>query len=180
MKHKGLLLDRDGVVNRDTGYVGRREDFVFMPGLFPLLRTMRDRGYRIAIVTNQSGVARGYFSAEDYHTLTDWMLGELGRENIVIDLVLASFEHPEAEVVAHRRGSYWRKPNPGMIMEAALRLDLDLPRSIMIGDSPRDMVAAQAAGVGQYYLLGEAATKDAATYRRLTSLSQLVPMLPSG
>ena len=149
MKYKGLLLDRDGVVNRDTGFIGRREDFVFMPGLFPFLRTMRDQGYRIAIVTNQSGVARGYFTAADYYALTEWMLAELAKEKIVIDLVLASFEHQDAALPNHRRGSFWRKPNPGMILEAALRLNLDLSRSILIGDSQRDIEAGEGAGVGR-------------------------------
>lgn len=177
MKSKGLLLDRDGVVNRDTGFIGRKEDFVFMPDLFPFLRRMRDQGYRIAIVTNQSGVARGYFSAADYNELTRWMLAELAAEGITIDLVLASFEHQDAKATVYRRGSYWRKPNPGMIFEAGLRLDLDLSRSIMIGDSARDIIAAQAAGVGQCYLLSDDAQTKMVGATSVSSLLQLQHML---
>ena len=176
MKAKGLLLDRDGVVNRDTGFIGRKEDFVFIPDLFPFLRRMRDQGYRVAIVTNQSGVARGYFTATDYYDLTCWMLAELAAEGITIDLVLASFEHQEAKTEEYRRGSYWRKPNPGMILEAALRLDLDLSRSIMIGDSARDITAAQAAGVRRLCLYGDDDKQEKEGTVRITSYMQLVEM----
>lgn len=155
MRSKGLLLDRDGVINLDQGYVGRREDFAFMPGLFPFLRKMQDEGYKLAIVTNQSGVARGYYSVDDFNQLTTWMLAELAKESIHIDAVLASFEHAEGSVPELRRGSYWRKPNPGMMLEAALRLNLDLEQSIMIGNEQKDAEAARAAVVGKIFLLAE-------------------------
>ncbi|MDD5586267.1 MAG: HAD family hydrolase [Alphaproteobacteria bacterium] len=150
---RGLFLDRDGVVNVDRGYVGAREKFAFMPGLFPFLRAAHDKGYRLVIVTNQSGVARGLYTAADHEDLTAWMLESLRREGIGIDLALACFEHPEGTVDPFRRQCFWRKPNPGMILEAAGRLRLDLARSAMIGDQPRDMQAAQAAGVGKCLLL---------------------------
>jgi len=147
-KQRGLLLDRDGVVNIDRGYIHTRAAFTFMLGLFPFLRIAQDRGYRLAIVTNQAGVARDLYSVRAYEDLTAWMLEALRSEGITIDLVLACFEHPDGVVEPYRRESFWRKPNPGMILEAAQRLRLDLARSIMIGDTKRDMEAAQAAGVG--------------------------------
>ena len=149
MLQRGLLLDRDGVINVDHAYVGTREHFTFMPDLFPFLRTAQDKGYRLAIVTNQSGVARGLYTAQDYEALTSWMLAEFRREDIMIDLVLACFEHKDGKIPPHNRPSFWRKPNPGMILEAAQRLNLDLSRSIMLGDNERDIQAAQAAGVGR-------------------------------
>ncbi len=148
MRRRGLLLDRDGIVNIDTGYVGTRERFVFQVGLFPFLRASQDRGYRLAIVTNQAGVARGYYTRDGYEELTAWMLDALRQEGISVDLVLACFTHRDGVVPELRRDSFWRKPNPGMILEAALRLNLDLPRSAMIGDSEKDMIAALQAGVG--------------------------------
>lgn len=151
---RGLFLDRDGVINRDDGYVGRSDRFAFMPHLFPFLREAQDRGYRLAIVTNQSGVARGFYSAEAFETLTGWMLGRLREEGIAIDLALACFEHPEGKVEAYLRESFWRKPNPGMILEAVQRLRVDPARSIMLGDSSRDLEAARAAGIGRLWLLG--------------------------
>lgn len=155
MLHRGLLLDRDGVVNIDHGFVSKSADFAFVPGLLPFLRTMQDRGYRLAIVTNQSGVSRGLYTIADYEDLTLWMLKEFQREGIQIDLVLAAFECKEGVIPAMARDSYWRKPNPGMILEAAQRLQLDLRKSIMIGDKPRDMQAALTAGVGTCLLMSE-------------------------
>lgn len=149
MHQRGLLLDRDGVINVDFNYVHRPDQFVFMPGLFPALRMAQDRGYRLAVVTNQSGVARGLYSAAAYEHLTAWMRDALRREGIEIALVLACFEHRDGAVPALARDSYWRKPNPGMVLEALQRLRLDPARSTMVGDHPRDLQAAAAAGIGQ-------------------------------
>jgi len=147
-KNRALLLDRDGVVNVDCGYVGSIGRFEFMPGLFVFLRAARDLGYRLAILTNQSGVARGMYSAQDHEAVTDHMLAELRREKIAIDLNLVCFEHPEGTVGVYARESFWRKPNPGMVLEAVRRLDLDPARSVFIGDNWRDMQAAQGGGIG--------------------------------
>jgi len=151
-KNRVLFLDRDGVVNVDRGFVHNRDQFEFMPGLFPFLRAARDDGFRLAIVTNQSGVARGLYTERDYEALTEWMLAALGKEGVSIDLVLACFEHKDGAVDTYRRESFWRKPNPGMILEAAQRLRADLPRSAMIGDNERDALAARTAGVGKILL----------------------------
>jgi len=148
-KNRALLLDRDGVINVDHGYVGSVARFAFMPALFPFLRAVRDLGYRLAIATNQSGVARGLYTVADYDRVTAHMLAELKRENISIDLTLACFEHPEGNIAPYARESFWRKPNPGMILDAIRRLDLDPARSAFLGDNLRDMQAAQAGGIGK-------------------------------
>ena len=150
---RGLLLDRDGVVNTDRGYVGSREQFEFMPGLFPFLRAVTDRGFRLAILTNQSGIARGLYTEKDFENLTGWMLAELGRQGVAVDLVLGCCEHPEGTVAAYARESFWRKPNPGMVLEAVQRLRLDPARSAFLGDQPRDLDAAALGGIGQRLLL---------------------------
>ena len=147
--YRGLLLDRDGVINVDRGFVGSIDQFDFMSGIFPFLRAARDKGYRLAILTNQSGVARGYYSVTDYERVTTHMLSELRREKIDIDLTLACFEHAEGMVPTYARDSFWRKPNPGMVLEAIRRLDLDPARSAFLGDNLRDMQAAQSGGIGQ-------------------------------
>ncbi|MGB9151522.1 MAG: HAD family hydrolase [Alphaproteobacteria bacterium] len=147
-KNRALLLDRDGVINLDHAYVGTIDRFEFMPGLFPFLRAVRDLGYRIAILTNQAGVARGKYSENDYASLTAYMLAELRREQIPVELVLACFEHPDGTVPAYTRESFWRKPNPGMVLEAVRRLDLDPATSAFLGDNLRDMQAAQSGGIG--------------------------------
>ncbi len=160
MKRRGLLLDRDGVINEDYGYISSFDRFDFKPEIFPFLRGAIDRGFRLAIVTNQSGVARGYYSEEDYENLTARIKEVLAGEGIVLDLVLASFTHPDGIEGTLRRVSFWRKPNPGMILEAAQKLNLDLSRSVMIGDKESDMRAALAAGVGASYWLGGEGTLD--------------------
>jgi len=147
MKRRGLLLDRDGVINIDRGYIGRREDFEFVSGIFPFLRAAQDLGFRLTIITNQAGVAYGLYTAADYEKLTAWILKEFAKEGIAIDLVLAAFEHAEGKVAAYRRESFWRKPNPGMVLETIQRLDLDPARSVFLGDHERDMQAAEAGGI---------------------------------
>lgn len=154
-KRKLLLLDRDGVLNEDTGFVSRPEDFRFKEGVFPFLRAASDSGYTLAIVTNQSGVARGLYDEAAYWALTDWYLDALRQEGIAVALVLACFFHPtEAILPAYARASFWRKPAPGMVLEAALRLEGDLSRSVLLGDARRDCEAGLAAGVGACLWLG--------------------------
>ncbi len=155
MKRRGLLLDRDGVINIDHSYVRRREDFQFLPGLFPFLRTAQDMGFRLAVLTNQSGVARGFYTEEDYNVLTGWMRSELAREGIALDLILACFEYTQGTLPAYTRDSFWRKPNPGMVIEAVQCMNLNPARSAMIGDKLSDMQAAQSAGIGLRILLGD-------------------------
>ncbi|MDR3451106.1 MAG: HAD family hydrolase [Alphaproteobacteria bacterium] len=147
-KRRGLILDRDGVINIDRGYVGSVTQFDFMPGLFPFLRAAVDKGYLLAVATNQSGVARGFYSEQDYEAVTAHMLAELRRETIDISLTLACFAHPEGKIAPYAFESFWRKPNPGMVLEAVRRLDLEAGRSAFLGDALRDMQAAQGGGIG--------------------------------
>ncbi len=147
-------MDRDGVINEDHGYISSFDHFNFKPEIFLFLRRAIDLGFRLAVVTNQSGVARGYYAMQDYEALTVRMVEALAKEGISLDLILASFTHPEGIEKSLCRASFWRKPNPGMILEAGLRLGLDLGRSIMIGDKRSDAQAGLAAGVGSVYWLG--------------------------
>jgi len=154
---RGLLLDRDGVVNVDRGYVGTIEQFEFTPGLFPFLRAATDHGYRLAILTNQSGVARGLYREDDFHALTAWMLDQLQKQGLSINLMLGCCEHPEGSVLPYARESFWRKPSPGMVLEAVQRLHLDPVNSAFLGDQPRDMEAARLGGIGHQLLLNASA-----------------------
>jgi D-glycero-D-manno-heptose 1,7-bisphosphate phosphatase len=147
-KNRALLLDRDGVINIDHAYVGAADRFEFTPGLFAFLRAARDLGYRLAILTNQSGVARGMYDEKAYAQVTAYMLTALQREQIPVELTLACFEHPEGAITAYARESFWRKPNPGMVLEAIRRLDLNPAHCAFLGDNLRDMQAAQSGGIG--------------------------------
>lgn len=179
MPCRALLLDRDGVVNVDHGYVAAREDFVFLDGVFDLARHAVDRGYRVAVITNQSGLARGYFTEDAFHELTAWMRGQFRARGVDLAGVFHCPYHRDGTVERFARDSFWRKPNPGMILEAARRLDLDLAGSAFVGDQPTDMEAGRAAGVGIRALLpGVEATPDAsAATMTIHRHADLVPYL---
>ena len=181
MPYRALLLDRDGVVNVDHGYVASRDRFAFMDGIFPLTRHAMDRGFRIAVVTNQSGIARGYFTEAEFLDLSDWMRSAFQAQGVTLAGVFHCPYHRDGVVERYARDSFWRKPNPGMILEAAQRLDLDLTRSAFLGDQPTDMAAAQAAGVGLRALLSGAETADGsratAASLTVTGVAGLIPHL---
>ncbi|WP_343614676.1 HAD family hydrolase [Novosphingobium sp.] len=153
-KRAALLLDRDGVINEDRGYVHRMEDFAFMPGVFELVREARQRGMAVMVVTNQSGIGRGLYSEADFASLTGWMMDRFAEAGAPIDRVYHCPYHPTAGQGQWRADHPWRKPAPGMLLQAAEDFDLDLSVSAMIGDNSSDMQAAQAAGVGCRILIG--------------------------
>lgn len=140
MKRKALFLDRDGVINIDKGYVYKIEDFEFVDGIFELCAYYQQQNFLIFVVTNQSGISRGYYTEEDFNTLTNWMLKEFMKRNITISKVYHCSDHPDITGPSERR-----KPNPGMLFEAAKEFELDLKESVMIGDKESDMEAAKRA-----------------------------------
>lgn len=142
-----MFLDRDGVLNVDHGYVFRPADFEPIEGVFDALRCAALRGYALIVVTNQSGIGRGYFTAADYSILEAHMVRLFAAEGIELEAIYHCPHHPDA-------GCDCRKPKPGMIVRAALEHDIDLARSAMIGDKPSDARAARAAGVGMTALVG--------------------------
>ncbi len=150
---KALFLDRDGVINEEVGYLYRPADVRFLPGLVPLLQTAQHLGYRLVVVTNQSGIARGLYTEEDFHHLMDHMRAELARDGITLDAVYFCPFHPTHGTGPYLREHPDRKPGPGMLLRAADDLALDLGTSLMIGDRCSDIAAANAAGVRQAFLL---------------------------
>ena len=142
-----LFLDRDGVVNVDHGYVGTRESFEWMPDAREAIRAATDAGWHVFVVTNQSGVARGYYDEAAVIALHDWMAGEVRRAGGTIDDIRYCPFHEEATVAAYRRASDWRKPAPGMLLDLMRKWELDPARCIFVGDQETDMLAARAAGI---------------------------------
>ena len=178
MAHKALLLDRDGVVNIDHGYVGDIGRFTFMDGIFTLARHAVDRGFRVAVITNQAGIARGYFTEAAFLELSDWMRKMFLAQGVELAGIFHCPYHRSGKIERYARDSFWRKPNPGMILEAARRLDLDLSRSVFLGDQPTDMAAAQAAGVSRRIMMAEAGTPpESAATLTIRHLSDLIPHL---
>lgn len=147
-RRPALFLDRDGVINIDHAYVSRPEDFEFVDGIFELCRTASRLGYLIFVVTNQAGIGRGYYSEQDFLKLTEWMCGVFNAQGVVIDKVYFCPSHPEHGVGQYKVDSPYRKPGPGMILQAAEEFDVDLARSVVVGDKETDIQAGVAAGVG--------------------------------
>jgi D-glycero-D-manno-heptose 1,7-bisphosphate phosphatase len=145
---RGLILDRDGVINHDTGYLHRVEECRFVDGIFAMTAAFAARGFAIVIATNQSGIGRGYYGEADFAAFMDWMRGEFAAQGVAIAGVYHCPDHPTAGIGAYRRDNPWRKPGPGMILQAAADLSLDLARSWTVGDQPGDIEAGRAAGVG--------------------------------
>lgn len=160
MRDPALFLDRDGVVNQEIGWLIRREDVAWVPGIFSLCRTAKKLGYRLVIVTNQAGIARGFYTEEQYHELMRWMRAEFRLEGIQLDGVYHCPYHPVHGIGEWKREHEDRKPGPGMLRRAAEDLHLDLPRSVMVGDRCTDIGAANAAGLRQAFLIG--GTEDGA------------------
>lgn len=159
MESRGLFLDRDGVINHEVGYLWRREDVRFVPGIFDLCRTARRLGYRLMVVTNQAGIARGFYSEEDYQALMGWMRMEFEREGVALDAVYHCPFHPEHGVGEYKREHEDRKPGMGMLRRGAREFGLDLSECVMVGDRCTDIAAANVAGLRQAFLIG--GTEDA-------------------
>jgi len=152
-KRKALFLDRDGVINVDLGYVHSPLDFCFLPGIFDVCRTAQALSYLVIVVTNQAGIARGYYSESEFLELTEWMTARFGQEGIHISRVYYCPYHPVHGVGRYKADSPDRKPHPGMLFRAKADFDLDLASSVLIGDKLSDIRAAEAAGIGTRILL---------------------------
>ena len=146
MSRPGVLLDRDGTIIADTGYVGTVDRVEFLDGAIEAIAALNRASLPVAVVSNQAGVARGYFGIEDVHQVHKHMIEEMARHGAHVDLWLFCPYHPDGTVEAFARASADRKPGPGMALAAAQSLDLDLTSSWVVGDSAGDMGLAQAVG----------------------------------
>lgn len=150
-----LFLDRDGVINHDFGYVHKIEDFKFVDGIFDICRQAAASGMSVVVVTNQAGIGRGYYTEEQFHSLTEWMKKNFAEKGVTIDGVYHCPFHPTHGIGRYKAESHDRKPNPGMILRASEELDLSLENSVIIGDTEKDIEAGRRAGIGTTILLGK-------------------------
>ena len=143
-----IFLDRDGVINQEVGYLHRREDFVYVPNVIDGLKVLSSLGYLLFIVTNQSGIGRGYYSDLEFESLMTWLCDDLARNSVKIHDYAYCPHHP-----SHAQGDFLiacdcRKPAPGMILELANQYSVNLSDSILVGDKVSDISAGRNAGVG--------------------------------
>ncbi|MAZ46862.1 MAG: D,D-heptose 1,7-bisphosphate phosphatase [Rickettsiales bacterium] len=149
ISQKAAFLDRDGVINVDTGYLNNIEDFKWIEGAIEALKILKKNGFLIIIISNQSGVARGYFSEIDVHNLHNWINLQLAEHNIKIDDFFFATELPETENSKTRR-----KPSPKMIEEAIEKYNLNRENCFMIGDKDIDVQAAKNAKIRGFLFEG--------------------------
>ncbi|AWX14533.1 D-glycero-beta-D-manno-heptose-1,7-bisphosphate 7-phosphatase [Mergibacter septicus] len=159
--NKAVFLDRDGTLNIDYGYVHQIDHFHFINGSIEALYQLKKMGYLLVLITNQSGIARGYFSEAQFLQLTEWMDWSLADRNVDLDGIYYCPHHPEGQG-EYRQECDCRKPQAGMLIEAIEHLQIDPKQSIMIGDKEEDMLAGKNAGIAHNILVrtGKPITKN--------------------
>lgn len=167
MKRKALFLDRDGVINIDKKYVYKIEDFEFYNEIFDLCKYFILKDYLIFIITNQSGIARSYYSEEDFLKLCNFVLNEFTKKDITISKIY---------YCPHLENCECRKPKPGMILKAKNEFDIDIKNSVFIGDNLSDMQAGKNAGVKNLFLVNKDLQKQD-YFKSFFSLKELLIFL---
>ena len=150
---RAAFVDRDGVIIEERDYAWRTEDFALLPGAAAALRELQSAGYLLVVVTNQSGIARGFYTEADYAAFTAHMRSRLGALGVRLDAVEHCPHLPDAAVARYRRACDCRKPRPGMLRRAIATLDIDAGASVLVGDRATDVAAGRAAGVGRCLLV---------------------------
>ena len=155
-----LFLDRDGTINVDTGYPDDPAAMELRDGIASVIEAANQHGVPVIVVTNQSGIARGYFGWDAFARVNGRVLDLLSEKNAFVDMVLACAYHEAGRGALAIADHPMRKPNPGMLLEAAKRLGLDLERSLIVGDKPADMQAGQRAGLARGWLVDREGSKQ--------------------
>ena len=153
MSQPAVFIDRDGVLNEERAFVYRPQDFVLIPGAIEALRLLQTAGYRLVVVTNQSGIARGLYTEADYLALSAHMRRSLQASGIHLDAIEHCPHLPDAPVSGYRLECDCRKPKPGMLLRAIRSLDIDPQTSFLVGDRLSDVEAGRAAGLARCFLV---------------------------
>lgn len=175
-----LFLDRDGVVNREIGYLYKPEQVNFTRGIFELCRHAQTHGYKLIIITNQAGIARQLYSEDDFHVLMQWMIREFSSAHVRLDGYYFCPHHPEQGIGPYRKECENRKPQPGMILQASKDHGIDLSQSFLVGDRCSDIQAGAAAGITNLVLLcGTEPTECVGVppHAIVSDLAEVIPLL---
>ena len=146
IRRPALFLDRDGVINYDYGYVHKSDHFILINGTLDLVRNAYERGYRV-VVTNQADIGRGYYTEDQFHQLTYWMCDQFLANGVPIDKIFLSPCNPTWAIGKYLKDDFSRKPHPEMILKACTELNIDLRKSVLIGDKSSDSKAGFAADI---------------------------------
>jgi len=146
MTIKTIFLDRDGVINKEVNYLSKIEDFEFIEGVFDACLFFENMGYKIIVISNQSGISRGYFTENEYKKITEWLVNQFSNKGVTI---LDTFYCPHSP----ESSCYCRKPKPGMFIAAKSKYNISMKNSWMIGDSESDIEAANRAGISNTILV---------------------------
>lgn len=166
--NRALFLDRDGVINVDKGHIYKVEDFEFCSGILDLCRRFIEEGFIIVVITNQAGIAKGFYSVSDFYELDKWMIEQFEKSGINILRTYFCPHHPD-----FTGGCKCRKPGPGMLINAGKDLNIDLSKSIFIGDKESDIEAGIKAGIPSNILFTsqDVETKATMVIRHLNDLN---------
>ena len=171
--NKAIFLDRDGTINVEKNYLYKIEDFEFLPGVIDALKQLQQMGYLLIVITNQSGIGRGYFTETDFHKLNNWMVSTLKAQGITIADVYFCPHLPDAQVEEYRKDCECRKPKLGMYLQAVAKHDIDLCSSYAIGDKIRDCAICVATNC-RGFLVGNSETPEMIERVKLGYYSRIV------
>lgn len=184
MSNRALFLDKDGVINVDHGYVCTPERTDFIDGIFDLCREATRRGFLNVVVTNQAGIARGYYTEQEFLAYMEWVRGEFRKRDAQLDAVYYCPHHPVHGIGEYLRDCACRKPEPGMLLAAQREWDIDPAGSVLLGDNASDAEAAAATGIGRVLLLeptglhgGVAGSPGFPAARSIATLAEAGPLL---
>ena len=174
MQIKALFLDRDGVINLDYDHVFKKEDIKFLKGIFDLVREAKKKGYIVIIVTNQAGIAKKIFSEEEFINLMNWMVEQFQKRNAIIDDYFYCPYHPEFQEIKYKNYKYDRKPYPGMLLKAKYKYNIDMKKSIFIGDKLTDMIAGRKANIGKLIYFNKTKAREYLTIDNHYEIKKLI------
>jgi len=149
---KALFLDRDGVINHDPGYVYEVQKLKLIDGIIEVIKEANLKNYLVIVITNQAGIAKKKFTLDDLENFHKNLISKCNEEGAIIDNIIFCPHHPNALISEYKKDCMCRKPNPGMILNAAKRFNIDLVNSILIGDKKTDIDAGQSAGIRNLFL----------------------------
>ena len=153
--NKAVFLDRDGTINVDKHYVYKQEDFEFISGVPQAIKSLNDDGYKVIVISNQSGIARGFYTVGDVEKLHGYVDGELAKHGAKIDAYYICPHHPDFTGECE-----CRKPKTGLVEQAVRKFDVDISLSYMVGDKESDGECARAAGIKAFIIDSERGILD--------------------